>query len=77
MHYGGVVTSSAAALHDATKKENERTRLYVQEGKTCYFKWTSGAFATGIKVTPVDEATGAREMSKLHPSKPPEEKKEQ
>jgi hypothetical protein len=25
---------------------------------------------TGIKVTPVDEATGAREVSKLHPSKP-------
>jgi hypothetical protein len=75
MYYGGVVTSSAAAAHDATKKESERTRLDVQEGKTCYFKWTSGALATGIKVTPVDEATGAKEMSKLHPTKPPEEKK--
>jgi hypothetical protein len=31
-------------------------------------------FATGVKVTPVDEATGAKEMSKLHVSKLPEAK---
>jgi hypothetical protein len=31
-------------------------------------------FASGIKLTPVDEATGAKEMSKLHVSKPPEAK---
>ena len=30
--------------------------------------------ATGIKVTPQDPAVGAKEMSKLHLSKPPEEK---
>jgi hypothetical protein len=29
-------------------------------------------FATGVKVTAVDEATGAKEMSKLHVSKPPQ-----
>jgi hypothetical protein len=77
MYYGGAIVSSAAAVNDATKKENERMRLEVEKGKTYYFKWTSGAFATGIKVTPVDEATGAKEMSKLNLAKPaPDEKKE-
>jgi hypothetical protein len=74
MYYGGLIYSSAAALNDATKKENERIRIDVEEGKTYYLKWTSGAFATGIKVTPVDQATGAKEMSKLHRSKAPEAK---
>ena len=76
MYYGGVVASSAAAINDTTKKENERIRLDVEEGKTYYFNWSSGPFASGIKVTPVDEATGAKEMSKLHLSKPPEVKSE-
>jgi len=30
--------------------------------------------ATMIKVTPVDPSVGAREMSKLHLSKPPDDK---
>jgi hypothetical protein len=77
MYYGpSVIMSSAAALTDATKKENERIRIEVEAGKTYYLKWTSGVFATGVKVTPVDEATGAKEMSKLHPSKAPEVKSE-
>ena len=76
MYYGGAVMSSAAAVNDATKKENERIRIEAEKGKTYYFKWTSGAFATGIKVTPVDEATGAKDMSKLHPSKAPDGKSE-
>ena len=38
----------------ARKKENERARFEAEAGKTYYFKWTSGAMATGIKVTPVD-----------------------
>jgi hypothetical protein len=29
---------------------------------------------TGIKVTPEDPSVGAKEMSKLHLSKPPDEK---
>jgi hypothetical protein len=29
--------------------------------------------ATGIKVTPVDPSVGAKEMSKLHLSKPPDD----
>jgi hypothetical protein len=40
---------------------------------TYYYKWTAGTMATDIKVTPVDPSTGAREMSKLHLSKPPED----
>jgi hypothetical protein len=32
--------------------------------------------ATGIKVTPEDPKVGAKEMSKLHPSKPVDDKEE-
>jgi hypothetical protein len=75
MYYGpSVIMSSAAAITDAQKKENERIRFEAEAGKTYYMRWTSGMFASGIKLTPVDEATGAKEMSKLHVSKPPEAK---
>jgi Protein of unknown function (DUF2846) len=74
MYYGGIIQSTGAALAEARKKENERARFEAEAGKTYYFKWTSGAMATGIKVTPQDPAVGAREMSKLHLSKPPEDK---
>jgi hypothetical protein len=72
MYYGGIIQSTGAALSDTRKKENERIRFEAEAGKTYYLKWTSEAMATGIKVTPMDEATGAKEMSKLHLSKPPE-----
>jgi hypothetical protein len=36
-------------------------------------KWTAGTMATMIKVTAVDPDAGAKEMSKLHLSKPPED----
>jgi hypothetical protein len=74
MYYGGIIQSTGAALSEARKKENERIRFEAEAGKTYYMKWTSEAMATGIKVTPMDEATGAKEMSKLHLSKPPEAK---
>ncbi len=75
MYYGpSVIMSSAAAITDAQKKENERLRFEAEAGKSYYMRWTSGMFATGVKVTPVDETTGAKEMSKLHVSKPPEAK---
>jgi len=77
MYYGGVIQSTGAALNEARKKENERIRLDVEAGKTYYLKWTSEAMATGIKVIQVDEATGTKEMKKLHPSKPGEEKDDQ
>ena len=77
MYYGGVIQSTGAALNDATKKENERIRIEAEAGKTYYLKWTSEAMASGIKVTPVDAATGAKEMRKLHPSKAPEVKANQ
>lgn len=74
MYYGGIIQSTGAALAETRKKENERARFDAEAGKTYYLKWTAGAMATGIKVTPQDSAVGAKEMSKLHLSKPPEEK---
>jgi hypothetical protein len=74
MYYaGGVVVSSYAAVRDTTKKENERIRFDAEAGKTYYLKWTAGAMATGIKVTPQDPSVGAKEMRKLHLSKPVEQ----
>jgi hypothetical protein len=75
MYYaGGVAMSSYTAISGATKKENERARFEAEAGQTYYYKWTSGTMATGIKVTLVDPAVGAKEMSKLHISAPPVEK---
>ena len=74
MYYGSVTMSIGAALNDARKKENERARFEAEAGKTYYFKWTAGTMATMIKVTPQDPGVGAKEISKLHLSKPPEEK---
>ena len=73
MYYGGIIQSTGAALAEARKKENERARFEAEAGKTYYYKWTSGAMATGIKVTAQDPGVGAKEMSKLHLSKPPED----
>jgi hypothetical protein len=80
MYYGGIIQSTGAALNDARKKENERIRFDAEAGKTYYLKWTSGAMATGIKVTPQDPGVGAKEMSKLHLASPveqPDKKKEE
>ena len=74
MYYGSVIMSAGAALNQARQKENERARFEAEAGKTYYFKWTAGTMATMIKVTPEDPSVGAKEMSKLHLSKPPEDK---
>lgn len=75
MYYaGGVAVSSYTAISNATRKENERARFEAEAGKTYYFKWIAGIMANGIKVTAVDNETGAKEISKLHLSKPPDEK---
>lgn len=76
MYYGSAVMSVGAALNQARQKENERARFEAEAGKTYYFKWTSGTMATMIKVTSVDPEKGAKEMSKLHLSKPPDAKEE-
>jgi len=76
MYYGSVIMSAGAALNQARQKENERARFEAEAGKTYYFKWTAGTMATMIKVTPVDPETGAKEVRKLHPSKPPDDKEE-
>jgi len=73
MYYGSVIMSAGAALNDARKKENERARFEAEAGKTYYYKWTAGTMATMIKVTPEDPSVGAKEMSKLHLSKPPDD----
>lgn len=75
MYYGGIITSAGAAVNQSTQKEHERARFEAEAGKTYYMKWTAGAMATGIKVTPEDPAVGAKEMSKLHLAKPPEDDK--
>jgi hypothetical protein len=76
MYYGGVIQSTGAALNQARQKENERARFEAEAGKTYYFKWTAGAMATMIKVTPVDPGVGAKEMRKLHLTKPPNDKEQ-
>ena len=76
MYYGSAVMSAGAALNQARQKENERARFEAEAGKTYYFKWTSGTMATGIKVTAVDNDTGAKEMSKLHITAPPDDKEQ-
>jgi len=75
-YYGSIIMSAAAAANQARQKENERARFEAEAGQTYYFKWTAGAFATGIKVTPVDPGKGAKEMAKLHLSKPVDDKEE-
>ena len=76
MYYGSAVMSVGAALNQARQKENERARFEAEAGKTYYLKWTSGAMATMIKVTPVDPGVGAKEIRKLHLTKAPDDKEE-
>jgi hypothetical protein len=74
MYYGSAVMSAGAALNQARQKENERARFEAEAGKTYYFKWTSGAMATMIKVTPIEQGVGEKEVRKLHLTKPPDDK---
>jgi Protein of unknown function (DUF2846) len=75
-YYGSVIMSAGAALNQARQKENERARFEAEAGKTYYYKWTAGPMATGIKVTPEDPGVGAKEIRKLHLSKPVDDKDE-
>jgi len=75
-YYGSAIMSIGAAANQARQKENERARFEAEAGKTYYYKWTSGPMATGIKVEPVDPGKGAKEIRKLHPSKPVDDKEE-
>jgi hypothetical protein len=70
MYYGPSVIMSSAAAANQTRGQAERIRFQALAGKTYYMKWSSGMFASGIKVTMIDPGTGAKEMHKLHPSKP-------
>ncbi len=73
MYTVDIFTAAASAVGDVNKKENERIRFAAEAGKTYYLKWTAGTMGTGIKVTQEDPAIGAKEMSKLHLSKPVEQ----
>jgi len=75
-YYGSAIMSIGAAANQARQKENERARFEAEAGKTYYFKWTSGPMATGIKVEPVEPDKGAKEVRKLHLSKPVDDKEE-
>ena len=75
-YYGSAIMSIGAAANQARQKENERARFEAEAGQTYYFKWTSGPMATGIKVEPVDSEKGAKEIRKLHLSKPVDDKDE-
>ena len=70
MYYGPSVIMSSAAAVNQTRGQAERMRVEAEAGKIYYMKWTSGMFASDIKVKIVDTVTGARETLKLHPSKP-------
>jgi Protein of unknown function (DUF2846) len=70
MYYGPSVIMSSAAAANQTRGQAERIRVEAEPGKIYYMKWSSGMFASGIKVKLMDSDTGAKEMSKLHPSKP-------
>jgi len=75
-YYGTIIMSAAAAANQARQKENERARFEAEAGKTYYYKWTAGPFATGIKVELVDAEKGAKDIRKLHLSKPVDDKDE-
>jgi hypothetical protein len=74
MYYGSLIMSAGAALNDARKKENERIRFEAEAGQSYYLKWSNSTMATGVKVKLSDPFFGAKEMSKLHLSKPPDAK---
>src|ERR1035438_3400383 len=76
-YYGSVVMSAMAAANQARQKEHERARFEAEAGKTYYFKWTAGPMATGIKVTAEDPGVGAKEIRKLHLSKPVDDRSEE
>ncbi len=70
MYYGpSIIMSSAAGVNQA-RGVTERTRVEAEAGKIYYMKWSSGMFASDIKVKLMATEAGAKEMRKLHPSKP-------
>jgi hypothetical protein len=70
MYYGPSIIMSSAAAVNQTRGQAERIRIDAEAGKIYYMKWSSGMFATDIKVKLMDPLLGAEQMRKLHPSKP-------
>ncbi|MFZ1939115.1 MAG: DUF2846 domain-containing protein [Terracidiphilus sp.] len=70
MYYGPSIIMSSAAAVNQTRGQAERIHFDAEAGKIYYMKWSSGMFASDIKVKMMDPMTGEREMIKLHPSKP-------
>ena len=50
MYYGPSIIMSSAAAVNQTRGQAERIRVQAIEGKIYYMKWSSGVFASGIKV---------------------------
>ena len=70
MYYGPSIIMSSAAAVNQTRGQAERIRVEAEAGRIYYMKWSSGMFASDIKVKLMDPVVGAKEMRKLHPSKP-------
>lgn len=70
MYYGPSIIMSSAAAVNQTRGQAERIHFDAEAGKIYYMKWSSGMFASDIKVKMMDPETGAKERRKLHPSKP-------
>lgn len=74
VYYGDIIMTAGALLSETRKKENERARFEAEAGKIYYFKWISEPMGMGIKVTAVEPGAGAKDIRKLHISKPPDDK---
>jgi len=70
MYYGPSVIMSSAAAVNQTRGQSERIRVEAEPGRIYYMKWTSGMFASDIKVQLMDAKAATKDMHKLHPSKP-------
>ena len=70
MYYGPSIIMSSAAAVNQTRGQAERIRFEAEPDRIYYLKWSSGMFASDIKVKMIEPGTGAKEMHKLHPTKP-------
>jgi len=70
MYYGPSIIMSSAAAVNQTRGQAERIHFDAEAGKIYYLKWSSGMFASDIKVKMIDPMIGSEQMRKLHPSKP-------
>jgi Protein of unknown function (DUF2846) len=63
------VTVYQALANNLAKKKKEVLRIEAEPGKSYYFEWSYGGFGGFHPLKLVDEAAGAKEVSKLHSAK--------